>query len=183
MLPNIAVFDRSVVEFVQKAHEGQFREDSITPYVEHPYEVADVLLGLDVDDSSSFVTQEMVDAALCHDVVEDCPAYTLDDVIAVIGPVAGMLVKELTNMHPEGTPFEVKHASLLKDAATFSDQAKIIKLCDRYCNLRDCLESWQPARVKRYFRASKELLKVMEPIPFPVHKFASEVHRLIDCII
>ena len=53
-----------------KAHEGQFRKYSGLPYIIHPIEVATTV-------EAYGGTDEMIAAALLHDVVEDCPGYTV----------------------------------------------------------------------------------------------------------
>lgn len=50
------------------AHRGQFRNDGVTPYIEHPIAVADMF--------ECWLDKAI---AILHDVVEDCD-YTIEDV-------------------------------------------------------------------------------------------------------
>lgn len=51
-------------EIMREAHVGQTRKDGVTPYIEHPVEVAKILEG-------QGEPEEVVLAGLLHDVIED----------------------------------------------------------------------------------------------------------------
>src|SRR5690242_7560253 len=61
----------------EKAHAGQTRESG-EPYVTHPLAVANILSDLRMDDDS-------IAAALLHDVIEDCPAITPEEITRLFG--------------------------------------------------------------------------------------------------
>lgn len=63
-----ASYDRAVA-FATAAHEGQFRNDGITPYITHPLAVARSLF---------FVPTYVKIAAVLHDVIEDTPTTYQD---------------------------------------------------------------------------------------------------------
>ena len=54
------------VDFAVKAHEGQNRKRSTTPYIYHPLNLACHALSMDIHED------EVIAACLLHDVVEDC---------------------------------------------------------------------------------------------------------------
>lgn len=56
----------SALPFAKKAHEGQYRKNSDTPYFYHPVNLAYHCLMLDINED------EVLAAAILHDVVEDC---------------------------------------------------------------------------------------------------------------
>ena len=68
-------------------HAGQVRKGSGVPYVEHVVAVAMIVDRLDFE-------EDVVIAALLHDVVEDTDA-TLDDVRARFGPAVAAIVDAL----------------------------------------------------------------------------------------
>ena len=74
MLSLIHSFDEAVA-FAMKAHEGAFRKGTKVPYIVHPLETAVIVSMMSED-------EELVCAAILHDVVEDAGAvsYTHLDV-------------------------------------------------------------------------------------------------------
>jgi (p)ppGpp synthase/HD superfamily hydrolase len=58
-----------VIEFIKLQHEGQFRTFSMAPYWTHPIRVAALVMKY----KKSHRIDELVIAALLHDVVEDTP--------------------------------------------------------------------------------------------------------------
>ena len=69
-----SVFERALL-FCAEAHRGAKRKLGSTPYILHPMEVATIAATLTSD-------EEILAAALLHDVIEDTP-YTLDDLRAM----------------------------------------------------------------------------------------------------
>lgn len=62
---------REALDLAQHAHSGQLRKDDGTPYVSHPVRVAEIISAAGFDD-------EVIAAALLHDVVEDTETSTID---------------------------------------------------------------------------------------------------------
>ena len=58
------MLDRAI-EFATKAHKGQFRKYTGEPYINHPLAVMEIVRGVPGH------TEEMLVAAVLHDVVED----------------------------------------------------------------------------------------------------------------
>ncbi|WP_068676253.1 HD domain-containing protein [Oceanobacillus sp. Castelsardo] len=75
--------------FATKAHKGQTRKNSNSPYVTHPIRVAKRLQDAGFND-------ELICAGFLHDVVEDT-SYTINDIEETFGPV----VTELVAAHTE----------------------------------------------------------------------------------
>ena len=73
-----------------KAHEGQFRKYSGMPYIVHPIEVATIVQTVNH-------TDEMVAAALLHDVVEDTD-YSFEDIAKEVSPEVSKMVEGLTDV-------------------------------------------------------------------------------------
>lgn len=119
------------LQLAKASHINQTRKYTGTPYVNHPIRVAAAVM------MQPGSTQEMICAALLHDVVEDCDVE-LDYILERFGPVTANLVDELTNKTKGSTePREVrkqKDRDRLKKALP---QAKLLKLLDRIDNLQE----------------------------------------------
>jgi len=81
---------RRALAFATAAHQDQVRKYSGVPYISHPIAVADIV-------SKVHHTQEMLAAAVLHDVVEDCDV-TIQDICDEFGTVVGMYVNYLTDV-------------------------------------------------------------------------------------
>lgn len=79
----------SAYHFAAKAHEGQLRKSG-SPFLEHPLQVALILVDLQLDASS-------IAAALLHDVPEDT-AFTLHDIESQFGSDISKLVEGVTKL-------------------------------------------------------------------------------------
>ena len=83
------MFDKAV-KFATKAHGTQVRKYHGTPYISHPLAVAEIV-------KSVPHTEEMLVAAVLHDVVEDT-IVTIDEIATEFGPVVAELVHFLTDI-------------------------------------------------------------------------------------
>ena len=78
------------VKFAAKAHRGQVRKYTGEPYIHHPLAVAEIV-------ATVLHTEEMLVAAVLHDVVEDTD-HTIQDICDEFGSVVGMYVEYLTDI-------------------------------------------------------------------------------------
>lgn len=148
---------QDVVNFVVSAHAGQFRKHSGVPYVSHCFAVLAKVSEWRVFDPDTLtrtvkskgrtiidVSTGKIDkvtwrAALCHDVLEDCPDVTDAKLAAVIGKEAAEVVREMTFVpDPEGdvTP-AIQKENYIKSFAGKSGRALVLKCADRFCNVMD----------------------------------------------
>ncbi len=111
------------------AHRGQTRKGTEIPYVVHPIHVAIELARLDVDPI-------LIQAALLHDVVEDCKnaGWDGDRVGREFGPVVAGIVAELTE--DKGLTWEERKLAGIAHVAHMSDDARTVKAADKLHNLR-----------------------------------------------
>ena len=143
----VAVILRAA-KFAADAHRDQRRRDSnASPYINHPLALADILAN-----EGGVTSPDVIVAALLHDVVEDTDTH-ITDVHAKFGMVVASIVAEVTDdksLHPA----ERKRLQVVK-AASKSDQAKLVKLADKTCNLRDIVSAppvdWPLERRIAYF--------------------------------
>lgn len=111
-----------------EAHDGQFRKgDDDCPYSVHPAHVALLLARLGLG-------EEIVQAGLLHDVVEDCADWDRERLDLEFGPRVAGIVAELTEDKSK-TWAERKQAGV--DAvARMSVEAVTVKAADKLHNLQ-----------------------------------------------
>lgn len=139
------------------AHEGQFRKGSETPYVVHPIHVAFLLARYGAD-------EEVIQAGLLHDVVEDCLEWTLDRLHEEFGPRVACIVAELTE--DKSRSWEERKRAAIEHAPSMSREAAHVKACDKLHNLQSLLaqlvSSSDPERVWSRFRGGREATVLMD---------------------
>jgi GTP diphosphokinase / guanosine-3',5'-bis(diphosphate) 3'-diphosphatase len=124
----------SAVSFAAIKHRDQRRKDALaSPYINHPIALANVLANeAGVDDERVLI------AAILHDTVEDTET-TEQELIREFGQEIAAIVMEVTDdkalAKAERKRLQVEHA------ATISRRAKLVKLADKICNLRDIASS------------------------------------------
>ncbi len=138
-----------------KAHNGQFRKHSGLPYFCHCVDVLSLV--------SSWYIFDEVDrkAAVSHDVLEDCPHITEQELFEVIGSDSFSIVKELTfTYNPLLTAKEsVQKQEYLQSFNNKTLEALVIKLADRICNVWDfCNSDFEYA--KEYFANANVLFAI-----------------------
>lgn len=128
---------RNAARLANKLHQGQTRADG-EAYINHPAMVANMLMLHDVFPLMD-VTEDMIAAAWLHDVFEDTN-WTSSLMTRDFGPLVTSYVTELTNIYTTEDYPEVKRKKRksreTKRLADVSPEAQLIKLCDRYDNLR-----------------------------------------------
>ena len=136
-----------------KAHEGQFRKYSGLPYIVHPIEVATIVQTVEH-------SEEMIAAALLHDVVEDTD-YSFEDIAKEVSPEVAILVKGLTDVsNPEDGNRKVRKAIDKDHLAEQNAEVQTIKLADVISNSQD-IKANDPKFAKVYIEEMKALLEVL----------------------
>ncbi len=118
------------VAFAATKHRDQRRKGAdASPYINHPIALAEVLR-----EEGGVVDPIVLCAALLHDTIEDT-STTVEELRTAFGEEIASVVAEVTDnksVHKdERKRLQVEHAS------TISQRAKLIKLADKICNLRD----------------------------------------------
>lgn len=115
-------------EFAYKAHQGQCRKGTATPYIVHPKEVAAIVATL-TDDNN------VIAAAWLHDTVEDCPNVTIETIKYHFGSeVAAIVASETENKSLGWLERKTHTINQLKDAPL---SVQIVALGDKLSNIRD----------------------------------------------
>lgn len=140
--------------FAAAAHCDQKRKYNGTPFIMHPMRVAGRVT---IHEST---LDEMVCAAWCHDVLEDCPDITETRLEACIGEVATRIVRELTNPSEQHKHLRRAERKLMdaQHIAKCSRAARIIKLIDRIDNLRE-MQGCEDKFLILYTSESRQLLE------------------------
>lgn len=138
--------------FAAEKHKFQKRKSDLSPYINHPLAVADLLRRAGVSDP------ETLAAAILHDVVEDT-GTSLKEVEAAFGPTVTFLVEAVTGDKSLG---QVGCKKQQLERAKHCQDARVaqIKLADKLHNLASFFDSglpqdWSLERVRGYFVWSK----------------------------
>lgn len=135
------------LRFSAQKHRDQRRKDrSASPYINHPIEVANVLANLGgVTDVIALA------AALLHDTIEDTET-TGEQLEAHFGREVRLLVEEMTD--DKRLPKAERKERQIARAPRASERAKVVKLADKICNVRDVTHappvSWSLERRREY---------------------------------
>ena len=141
--------------FAADKHRDQRRKDAAaSPYINHPIALANVLVREgDVTDPA------VLAAALLHDTVEDTQT-TPAELRAAFGPGIAAIVEEVTD--DKSLPKAERKRLQVEHAATMTREAKLVKLADKICNLRDMADhppaKWDLARRREYFEWAKAVI-------------------------
>jgi len=134
--------------FAAEKHKNQRRKDAeASPYINHPIALANVLAT-----EGGVTDTDVLCAALLHDTIEDTET-TADELRENFGDAVTDIVLEVTD--DKSLPKAERKRLQIEHAAHASPQAKLVKLADKICNLRDILASppadWSVARKQEYF--------------------------------
>ncbi|WP_300341648.1 HD domain-containing protein [Accumulibacter sp.] len=143
----MGVFVKAVA-FAADKHRTQRRKDAdASPYINHPIALANVLA------NEGGVTDVLVlSAAVLHDTIEDTNT-TAEELTAIFGAKITATVLDVTD--DKSLDKHVRKQRQIEHAPHISKEAKLVKLADKICNLRDILASppadWSPERKQGYF--------------------------------
>ncbi len=143
----IGVFVKAVA-FAADKHRTQRRKDADeSPYINHPIALANVLA------NEGGVTDVVVlSAAVLHDTIEDTNT-TAEELSAIFGAKITTTVLDVTD--DKSLDKHLRKQRQIEHAPHISKEAKLVKLADKICNLRDILASppadWSPDRKQGYF--------------------------------
>ena len=144
---DLSVFIKAVT-FAATKHKNQRRKDvDASPYINHPLALTDVLAN-----EGGIVDVDVLCAAVLHDTVEDTKT-TEQELIDCFGAKIASIVMEVTDDKKLGKA--ERKLMQIRHAAQASMEAKLVKLADKICNLRDILDSppenWDSQRKLEYF--------------------------------
>jgi len=168
------------VEFAADKHRDQRRKDvQASPYINHPIQVAELIARIgEVDDLAVLM------AAVLHDTVEDTET-TLDELENVFGPEVSDLVAEVTD--DKSLPKAERKKEQIRHTATMTYRAKLIKLADKTCNIRDVAhsppEDWDMKRRKEYLSWANKVIDGCRGTNAHLERYFDEtMQRAVDAL-
>jgi guanosine-3',5'-bis(diphosphate) 3'-pyrophosphohydrolase len=138
----------TAIAFAAQKHRNQRRKDhEASPYINHPIALADVLAN-----EGGVEDERVLIAAVLHDTIEDTDTSE-QELIREFGKEIADIVLEVTDDKSldkaERKRLQVEHAPHV------SRRAKLVKLADKICNLRDIAATpptdWSLERKTEYF--------------------------------
>ena len=144
------------LRFAADKHRDQRRKDrGSSPYINHPIEVAAVLV------TTGGVTDAVtLAAAVLHDTIEDTQT-TVAELTDRFGREVCLLVEELTD--DKRLPKADRKRLQIEHAAGASHRAKLIKLADKICNVRDVTHQppagWSDERRREYLDWTEQVVQ------------------------
>ena len=114
----------------RKSHDGQFRRDGRTPYIDHPEQIVAILKNWGIKD------EDILSAAWLHDTVEDTK-LTCEDIESQIGSIVAGYVWSLTKMKRLDKDYQKSEDEYIAKIANGPREIKLIKLADVIANLLD----------------------------------------------
>jgi guanosine-3',5'-bis(diphosphate) 3'-pyrophosphohydrolase len=162
------------VQFAAHKHKDQRRKDAkATPYINHPIALAEVL-----HTDGGVRDPVVIAAALLHDTIEDTET-TYDELRGAFGPEVADVVVELTDV--KFLAKESRKRLQIEKAGHASDRARLVKLADKICNLRDILASppagWPMQRRQKYFDWAKEVVDQVRGVNPKLERVFDQLYR------
>jgi GTP diphosphokinase / guanosine-3',5'-bis(diphosphate) 3'-diphosphatase len=148
----------AAIGFAADKHRNQRRKDhEASPYINHPIALANVLANeAGVEDECVLI------AAILHDTIEDTDT-TVEELLLAFGKDVTDVVMEVTD--DKSLPKADRKRLQVEHAPHLSGRAKLVKLADKICNLRDIANSppadWSLARKREYFDWAKAVVDGM----------------------
>ncbi|MGJ5641600.1 RelA/SpoT family protein [Formosa sp. S-31] len=149
---------RKAFDVAVDAHKTQ-RRKSGEAYIFHPIAVARLVakeIGLDATS---------IAAALLHDVVEDCPEYSIEDIEKLFGATVARIVDGLTkisSMQKDMEDVSLQAENFRKMLLTLNDDVRviIIKIADRLHNM----QTMESMRDDKQVKIASETLYIYAPL-------------------
>ena len=119
-----------------EAHEGQTRKGDPIPYVSHPVHVALLLARAGADEVT-------LQAAILHDVVEDCDGWDEERIASLFGEEVRATVAHVTEV--QGLPWEERKQAVVERVGRMDLRAAMVKAADQTHNMRSMAEKLDAA--------------------------------------
>jgi GTP diphosphokinase / guanosine-3',5'-bis(diphosphate) 3'-diphosphatase len=147
---------RAAAFAADKHRNGRRKDEEASPYINHPIQLAYILVQADIEDPI------VLAAALLHDTIEDTET-TLEELQIVFGHEIATIVAECSD-DKSLNKLERKQAQV-EHAAHISRRAKLVKLADKIANVNDLNDAppagWSLERKREYFDWAKRVVDRM----------------------
>lgn len=160
--------------FAADKHRNQRRKDrDASPYINHPIALASVLCN-----EAGITDERVLAAALLHDTVEDTDT-TEAEITARFGPEISRIVMEVTD--DKALPKAERKRLQVLHANHVSPEAKLVKLADKICNLRDIHHSppadWSAEQRTRYREWAKAVIDQVRGSHPELERLFDDIHQ------
>jgi len=166
------------LEFASFKHRDQRRKDKdASPYINHPIQLAHVLCH-----EGGITDDTVLAAAILHDTLEDTQT-TPEELRELFGEKIASIVAEVTD--DKALPKSDRKRLQIEHAAGISREAKLVKLADKICNVRDVADhppaKWDLARRREYFDWAKAVVDRLKGTHPVLERRFEEVYSLKPC--
>src|SRR5690606_20815972 len=150
---------RKAFDIAVDGHKNQ-RRKSGEAYIFHPIAVAKIVA------SEIGLGATSIAAALLHDVVEDSPDYTIEDIEAIFGETVAKIVSGLTKISSlskeQGMDVSLQAENLRKMLLTMNDDVRviIIKIANRLHNM----QTMDSMREDKQIKLASETMYIYAPL-------------------
>ena len=164
----------AALHFAADKHRDQRRKgDRASPYINHPIEVAELLVR-----AGGVTDVVLLQAAILHDTLEDTET-TAQELEKRFGSAVRRLVEEVSD--DKTLPKEQRKRLQVARAPTLSREARQIKLADKICNLRDLVDrppfDWSAERRIAYLDWSEQVVAGCRGVNARLEREFDEAHR------
>ncbi|MBO3056571.1 bifunctional (p)ppGpp synthetase/guanosine-3',5'-bis(diphosphate) 3'-pyrophosphohydrolase [Burkholderia pseudomallei] len=163
----------AAIAFAADKHRNQRRKDhEASPYINHPIALANVLAN-----EAGLEDERVLLAAVLHDTIEDTET-TEQELVRLFGKEVADIVMEVTD--DKALPKAERKRLQIEHAPHISRRAKLVKLADKICNLRDIAKSpptdWSVERKQEYFDWAKAVVGQLRGVHPGLEKLFDEVY-------
>lgn len=163
------------MSFAADKHRNQRRKDAdASPYINHPIALADVLAN-----EAGIEDERVLVAAILHDTIEDTET-TEQELVRNFGQEVADIVAEVTD--DKTLPKAERKRLQVEHAPSLSRRARLTKLADKICNLRDVASSppkdWPLERRQEYFDWAKAVVDGLRGVHPELERIFDEAYRL-----
>lgn len=163
----------AAIAFAADKHRSQRRKDhESSPYINHPIALANLLAN-----EGGVEDERVLLAAVLHDTIEDTET-TEQELVRLFGKEVADIVMEVTD--DKALPKAERKRLQVEHAAHISRRAKLVKLADKICNLRDIAKSppvgWSLERKREYFDWAKAVVNQLRGVHPGLEKLFDEAY-------
>jgi len=173
-LDDIDLLLKAATFAAHKHSKGRRKDADASPYINHPLALASVL-----KHEGNISDIIVLCAALLHDTIEETET-SAEELQSRFGPDITAIVLEVTD--DKSLPKAERKQRQVEHAAHISERAKLVKLADKICNLRDILNSppadWPLSRKQEYFDWAKRVIDQLRGVHSVLERLFDEAYAM-----
>jgi guanosine-3',5'-bis(diphosphate) 3'-pyrophosphohydrolase len=168
----------AAIAFAADKHRHQRRKDAEgSPYINHPIALANVLAN-----EGGVEDERVLIAAILHDTLEDTETSE-QELVRLFGQEVAQIVAEVSD--DKSLPKAERKQRQVVHASGLSRRAKLVKLADKICNLRDIAATppadWPDERKAEYFDWARSVVNGLRGAHPGLEHIFDEAYRLRPC--